>query len=245
MAVKVLHVSASALVDAEAAAAATIPPAGTGGSRAGAEKQRAKGPAGAGAPQTGIMEAVLSSTMCHPNVVQVYTYTMEPLGSMGGATLQLGSEEGGEEIYGTSREGQQQQGLGMVWAKGAAPRSRHVTGWELRIIMEYCTGVSRGGALGSIWVGYCMTGVLGSGWLLCIFCSWCYPEQTLFLFLLSSCKNVRGMSWFASRVVGKLKLLLYRINHLQFGPPQQDAYKETPLQLKVNGLTQAEEFFCC
>jgi hypothetical protein len=103
--------------------------------------------AGAGVPEMWLMEAVLSSTMCHPNVVQVYTYTMEPLGAVGGTALVHGSEGlGSGQDSGSDRDEQQQQQqeLGTVWDKGAMSRARQVTGWQLSIIMEYCTAVSEG-----------------------------------------------------------------------------------------------------
>eukprot|EP00878_Enallax_costatus_P014233 GHUV01014888.1.p1 GENE.GHUV01014888.1~~GHUV01014888.1.p1 ORF type:complete len:340 (+),score=71.65 GHUV01014888.1:695-1714(+) len=71
-----------------------------------------------------IMETVVSSTMSHPNVVQVYTYTLNPL------TVDKGGGPGG----GNGGTGGERQDLG---------NGSDLSGWELRLVMEYCDQVRR------------------------------------------------------------------------------------------------------
>ncbi|WIA35332.1 hypothetical protein OEZ86_003786 [Tetradesmus obliquus] len=94
------------------------------------------------APHMAIMETVVSSTISHPNLVQVYTYTLNPL---------IAGEEQGSGSSGSrrnlpplppqARQQQQQQVAqhGAATPPGSAQRSQGiVSGWELRLVMEYC-----------------------------------------------------------------------------------------------------------
>jgi hypothetical protein len=74
-------------------------------------------------PHMAIMEAVVSSTMSHPNVVQVYTYMLNPLTATGEAAAD--SSQGSAEAQVVSAE-----------------PHRNVSGWELKLVMEYCDQVS-------------------------------------------------------------------------------------------------------
>jgi len=81
-------------------------------------------------PHMAIMEAVVSSTMCHPNVTQVYTYMLTPL---------------------MARDVEQQQQAGAAAmsrldADAAGQAAHHkglMSGWQLRLVMEYCAQVWR------------------------------------------------------------------------------------------------------
>ena len=73
-------------------------------------------------PHIGLMEAVVSSTMHHPNICQVFTYVMEPLTA--GRDCRPGLDGGNG-------------GVGVELGVEAV-----ATSWELKIIMEYCSGVS-------------------------------------------------------------------------------------------------------
>ncbi|KAF6262437.1 kinase-like domain-containing protein [Scenedesmus sp. NREL 46B-D3] len=64
-----------------------------------------------------VMEAVVSITMSHPNIVQVFTFALKPLPTLAAGLQQL-------------QQLQQQQGMGQ-----GADCSR---GWELQLVMEYC-----------------------------------------------------------------------------------------------------------
>lgn len=75
-------------------------------------------------PHMAIMEAVLSSTMSHPNVVQVYTYVLNPLTT---SSVPLEGKDGSMAASSTG-------------VKGAD----NIAGWELKIIMEFCNEVGIG-----------------------------------------------------------------------------------------------------
>ena len=138
VAVKIMHFPANALLNVEDASSVA-------GLSNADPLQRQHVPCGR-VPEMGLMEAVVSSAMCHPNVVQVYTYMMEPLstGSSRGTPVDdttpdtsAASRRWGREDQGQVGEVQPQAPL---WGE-----AKHITGWELKIIMEYCSGVSRAG----------------------------------------------------------------------------------------------------
>jgi len=91
--------------------------------------------------QMAIMEAVVSSTMCHPNVVQVFTYMLDalavaPASSAGASGSREGS--GGQQEYGTNM-GIQLQGTTLSSdGEPGASTVPPVAGWELKLVMEYC-----------------------------------------------------------------------------------------------------------
>eukprot|EP00883_Tetradesmus_obliquus_P006895 jgi/Sobl393_1/17454/SZX64266.1 len=95
------------------------------------------------APHMAIMETVVSSTISHPNLVQVYTYTLNPLI----AGEEQGSGSGSSRrnlppLPPQARQQQQQQALphGANTPAGAGQQRSQgiVSGWELRLVMEYC-----------------------------------------------------------------------------------------------------------
>eukprot|EP00878_Enallax_costatus_P006127 GHUV01006423.1.p1 GENE.GHUV01006423.1~~GHUV01006423.1.p1 ORF type:complete len:1088 (+),score=332.66 GHUV01006423.1:306-3569(+) len=69
-----------------------------------------------------VMEAVLSSAMSHPNVVQVYTFMVNPLMSSPDSANGQASHTGAAAALGHN-----------------GPSS--IAGWELKIVMEYCEQV--------------------------------------------------------------------------------------------------------
>lgn len=73
-------------------------------------------------PHMAIMETVVSSTMSHPNVVTVYTYKLNPL------TVDEAAAAGSE---GDAAQQQQQH-------DAAGGMHGSVSGWELKLVMEYC-----------------------------------------------------------------------------------------------------------
>lgn len=73
-------------------------------------------------PHMAIMETVVSSTTSHPNIVQVYTYTLNPL------TVDKGPGAG------DGHAGSPTNGNGF--GSGSS-----LLGWELRLVMEFCDQV--------------------------------------------------------------------------------------------------------
>jgi hypothetical protein len=126
VAVKVMHLPANALLEPPPRGAAAA--AATAGSGPSGRRRRKSGRIEE-SPHMAIMEAVVSSTMSHPNVVQVYTYWLNPLtglqaapsGSTNAGALPAASSSGGPDI----------------------------AGWELKLVMEYCNEVGGGTGGGS------------------------------------------------------------------------------------------------
>ncbi|WIA15144.1 hypothetical protein OEZ85_001831 [Tetradesmus obliquus] len=122
VAVKVMHLPANALLGPQGLELAAN--AHQGSDKPGEEqdpellrqRRRARVMQQNSAPHMAIMEAVLSSAMSHPNVVQVYTYMLNPLTRTGGANGAAGSPGA------------------TSWPKG-----QDIAGWELKLIMEYCS----------------------------------------------------------------------------------------------------------
>ena len=150
VAVKVMQLPPSALLGVpqlrlaspEAVAAAAA--AAAAGKRGGAREP------GQCCQQMAIMEAVVSSTMCHPNVVQVFTYMLDALAvapaSSAGASGSA-EESGGQQEYGTTA-GIQLQGTTLSSdGEPGASTVPPVAGWELKLVMEYCDQVRGGYAL--------------------------------------------------------------------------------------------------
>jgi len=75
-------------------------------------------------PHMAIMEAVVSSTMSHPNVVQVYTYMLNPLTA--GAASGPGAAGDAARL-----------------ADAGTPGTSEIAGWELKLVMEYCDQVGK------------------------------------------------------------------------------------------------------
>ena len=71
-------------------------------------------------------EAQSVAALRHPNVVQVYTYTLSPLTSGGHGGLQ------GERH------------MAPTPTAGGSSGGPDISGWELKLVMEYCNEVGRG-----------------------------------------------------------------------------------------------------
>ncbi|KAF6253981.1 hypothetical protein COO60DRAFT_363306 [Scenedesmus sp. NREL 46B-D3] len=121
VAVKVMHLPANALLGLQGAEIAAV--ASLAADRSGdasnpellRQRRRARVLQQNSAPDMAMMEAVLSSAMSHPNIVQVYTYVLNPLTRTG--------------VSGSSGSA----------AEAAWPKGQDIAGWELKLIMEYCS----------------------------------------------------------------------------------------------------------
>jgi serine/threonine protein kinase len=136
VAVKIMHFPAGALLNVEDASSVM-------GLSNADPLQRQHVPYGR-VPEMGLMEAVVSSAMCHPNVVQVYTYMMDPLSTAHSNIQGSGTAGSTDQSAGGAPSG---GGAGEVSINSRAASggaNKHITGWELKIIMEYCNGVSVG-----------------------------------------------------------------------------------------------------
>jgi hypothetical protein len=78
------------------------------------------------------METVVSTTMRHPNIVQVFHYTLQPL-----------TKEGGGCVTGVTPQQQQAAAAGGAGGSGGSSSGGggNELGWELRLLMEYCDQV--------------------------------------------------------------------------------------------------------
>jgi hypothetical protein len=116
-----------------------------------------------------MMEAVLSSSLHHPNVIQVYTYMLSPL--MAPNTAASSSTTSRQGSFTAAQQQQQQQQGGAAAASGAPDRQEHIPGWQLQLVMELADQVNISGSgacpdcLGhfwGIWVwGGCPVSVVG------------------------------------------------------------------------------------
>ncbi|KAF6240407.1 kinase-like domain-containing protein [Scenedesmus sp. NREL 46B-D3] len=79
-------------------------------------------------PHMAIMETVVSTQLSHPNVVQVFTYMLNPL------TVDAAPVAAAAAAQGGGGHAQQQQQRGVP----AGSASHSISGWELRLVMEYC-----------------------------------------------------------------------------------------------------------
>jgi serine/threonine protein kinase len=132
VAVKIVHFPAGALLNVEDASSVM-------GLSNADPLQRQHVPYGR-VPEMGLMEAVVSSAMCHPNVVQVYTYMMDPLST--GSSRSTAQERTPDASAGSAGGVRQQgQAEGEEVQPQPGGEVKHVTGWELKIVMEYCNGV--------------------------------------------------------------------------------------------------------
>jgi hypothetical protein len=96
-----------------------------------------------------MMEAVLSTSLHHPNVVQVYTYMLNPLMASNRPSTHSSAAASRQASLGAAaaEQHQQQQEGGEPAAEGvlaaADPgRQDQITGWSLQLVMEYCDQVS-------------------------------------------------------------------------------------------------------
>jgi hypothetical protein len=133
-----------------------------GGGAGGGGGSSSAGGAGGGALSTQCMavrEAAISTSVSHPNVIQVFTYTLRPV-TVGDA-CQLGVRPGGGGDGGAC-EGGEGGGGPASCSEGA------VLGWDLRLIMEFCELVSMA------WGGVNQLGSAGplGDRLTCPGCSW-------------------------------------------------------------------------
>ena len=91
------------------------------------------------AERMALMEAVVSMSMQHPNIVRVFRYEVHPLA---GDMLDRGAR-GVLQRMGVG-------GSGVRWREGCGGEQQEddSLGWELRLVMEYCAQVRRGEELG-------------------------------------------------------------------------------------------------
>eukprot|EP00879_Flechtneria_rotunda_P020363 GHRR01021415.1.p1 GENE.GHRR01021415.1~~GHRR01021415.1.p1 ORF type:complete len:591 (+),score=196.37 GHRR01021415.1:254-1774(+) len=92
-------------------------------------------------PHMAIVETVVSSTMSHPNVVQVYTYMINPL-TVGD---KLGRKAG-------SSVSTQNDAAASEAGEGCPAKPNNISGWELKLIMEYCDQGTLRDALDRQWL---------------------------------------------------------------------------------------------
>jgi serine/threonine protein kinase len=93
-------------------------------------------------PHMAIMEAVLSTNLHHPNVVQVYTYMLNPL--MANSKSAAGSVDCSRQASeaGVARRHQQQQDQQQQQQQeDALDKQGAITGWTLQLVMEFCDQV--------------------------------------------------------------------------------------------------------
>eukprot|EP00775_Hariotina_reticulata_P008079 gene8079-8273_t len=119
VAVKVMQLPADALLEPQQDAAEQVQGGADQLSKPPGIRSRRRSRGQQNPPHMAIMEAVVSSTMSHPNVVQVYTYMLNPLTATGEAAADAS------------------QGSVDAQVVSAAPH-RNVSGWELKLVMEYC-----------------------------------------------------------------------------------------------------------
>ncbi|KIY91594.1 hypothetical protein MNEG_16370 [Monoraphidium neglectum] len=141
VAVKVMQLPADALLDHSETLG--LQAGGYGHAGAGAARRRGRGKAGrqGAAPHMAIMEAVLSSTMSHPNVVQVaagafgvYTYYLNPT-----LVSAVGGMQGGDSLSSPrAAGGGGGSGGGGGGGGGGAEGEADIAGWTLKLVMEYC-----------------------------------------------------------------------------------------------------------
>lgn len=95
-------------------------------------------------PNMAIMEAVLSSAMSHPNVIQVYTYMLRPM------LVGEGTQSGWGPDAADDAAARGPELVGMHSPVGDAPAdaadagdpngpNEKVLGWELRLVMEFAS----------------------------------------------------------------------------------------------------------
>jgi hypothetical protein len=81
-----------------------------------------------------IMETAISSSLSHPNIVQTYTYAVEPV--RGNTDVQ--GHGGGTGLHDSSRSFPVMlPGEGAAKEEGSTP-SAHVHSWEVRLVQEFC-----------------------------------------------------------------------------------------------------------
>ncbi|KAF6252064.1 hypothetical protein COO60DRAFT_1673833 [Scenedesmus sp. NREL 46B-D3] len=95
--------------------------------------------------QMAVMEAAVGASINHPNVVQVYTYNLRPMGHLvhRDSSSPSGSGTGSSAAKPPHQQQQQQQrcagrGSGSGASCDSCGSSAAVTGYELQLVMEYC-----------------------------------------------------------------------------------------------------------
>jgi hypothetical protein len=114
-----------------------------------------------------MMEAVLSTNLHHPNIIQVYTYSLTPLMAQPVSTngsftsSRFPKPHVPPEPGLDSSQEQEEQGLVGAWAMGQSgqqgePEGREqeaaagaVTGWQVQIVQEYADRVSAAALVGA------------------------------------------------------------------------------------------------
>jgi hypothetical protein len=144
VAVKVMQLPPSALLGVPQLRLASPEAVAAAAAAAAAGRRRNREP-GQCCQQMAIMEAVVSSTMCHPNVVQVFTYMLDAL-AVAPATSSTEAScsregSGGQQEYGTDAGVQLQGTTSTSEGEQGASMPPSVAGWELKLVMEYCDQV--------------------------------------------------------------------------------------------------------
>lgn len=91
--------------------------------------------------QMAVTEVAMGAALKHPNIVQVYTYSLTPVGTAASAG---GSQSGHLSSPGTGSRASEAGGHSAL-SSGGRPSSGRLgapdLGWELRLVMEYCNQV--------------------------------------------------------------------------------------------------------
>lgn len=133
VAVKVMHLPAHAFTP-ESSPQEVAQPQGQQGQQQHMRQQNSR-------QHMAMMEAVLSTSLHHPNVVQVYTYMLAPLMANNNTPSQVSSASASRQ--GVVTEQQQEQQVGRDAGGAVAPEKQdQITGWSLQLVMEYCDQVS-------------------------------------------------------------------------------------------------------
>lgn len=125
VAVKIMQLPASALFE----------PLDASDESQGARRRGRQGHKSNSPPHMAIMEAVLSSTLSHPNVVQVYTYYLSPLYLS--STMAAGGPSNRDSGRG-NRGGGEAQPVPQGTPEPAQDGAPEIAGWTLKLVMEYC-----------------------------------------------------------------------------------------------------------
>ena len=98
--------------------------------------------------QMAVMEAALSSTVSHPNIVQVYTYMIRPVTRIeevvSGAAVTATAERGEGVGEGDSRSSSSSRLEGEETDEAEEASEMDVVAYELLLVMEFCELVGRG-----------------------------------------------------------------------------------------------------
>eukprot|EP00775_Hariotina_reticulata_P007113 gene7113-7327_t len=93
-------------------------------------------------PHMAIVETVISRAMSHPNVVQVYTYMFNALkvedNSVGSTAATTADASSGKSSIGQQQQQEDRVGCDTSARNHGNHGNHGVSGWELKLVMEYC-----------------------------------------------------------------------------------------------------------